>query len=254
MATPYLCELTGFFNAMTEAWVQLSDQQYPYHFVRSKRAKYLRLKLAHNGDLSVVVPEGISLKKASLFVDSQADWLERKLPQLKYPNQEKYTKPELLDLKCLGESWSLSYLSDDTGSSITITPDVSATHLLCSGLVDDKELLNRTLGLWLKSKAEITIPSRLSSLAEDHGFHYRRVTIRGQKTRWGSCSSQKNINLNYKLLFLPPAMVDYVLIHELCHTLEMNHSKRFWALVADCDPDYKRHDKALNEYARAIPI
>ena len=239
---------------MADAWVQLSNQRYPYQFIRSKRAKYLRLKLAHSGELSVVVPEGISLKKASLFVDSQVAWLEGKLPQLQFSDPARYTKPEVLELKYLGESWSLNYLPDSEETSIKITTDTSLTQLQCSGLVDDKDLLNRTIGLWLKSKAESVIPQRLSYLAETHGFHYRRVTIRGQKTRWGSCSNQKNINLNYKLLFLPPAMVDYVLIHELCHTLEMNHSKRFWTLVEDCDPDYKRHDKSLNEYARAIPI
>lgn len=239
---------------MAEAWVQLSDQQYPYHFVRSKRAKYLRLKLSHSGELSVVVPQGISLKKASVFVESQVDWLERKLPELNLSEQKEYTKPEVLDLQYLEESWSLSYYPDDSQSSIRLTPDASSMQLTCSGLVDDKALLKKTIGLWLKSKAEKNIPDRLSVLAQSHGFHYRRVTIRGQKTRWGSCSSQKNINLNYKLLFLPPSMVDYVLIHELCHTLEMNHSQRFWALVADCDPDYKLHDKALNDYARSIPV
>lgn len=233
---------------MDEAWVQLSDQQYPYRFVRSKRAKYLRLKLAYSGDLRVVVPNGVSFQKARWFVDTQADWLENKLPQLKCSKQVKYSKPKSLDLKYLGESWSLSYLVDDDSPAVSIEPDPAIFHLNCTGLVDDRDLLNKAIGLWLKPKAEAVIPKRLSVLAERHGFHYQRVTIRGQKTRWGSCSSQKNISLNYKLLFLPQEVVDYVLIHELCHTLEMNHSKRFWALVADCDSDYKLHDKALSRY------
>lgn len=239
---------------MTEAWVQLSDQQYPYHFVRSKRAKYLRLKLSHTGELSVVVPQGISLKRASSFVESQVNWLESKLPQLQLSEHNEYSKPDVLDLQYLGESWSIEYFPDESADSIRLNPDTSSRQLTCLGSVDDKELLKKTIGLWLKSKAESVIPHRLSELAEIHGFHYRRVTIRGQKTRWGSCSSQKNINLNYKLLFLPAPMVDYVLIHELCHTLEMNHSKRFWELVADCDPNFKQHDKSLNDYARAIPV
>lgn len=239
---------------MTEAWVQLSDQQYPYHFVRSKRAKYLRLKLSHTGELSVVVPQGISLKRASSFVESQVNWLESKLPQLQLSEYNEYSKPDVLDLQYLGESWSIEYFPDESADSIRLNPDTSSRQLTCLGSVDDKELLKKTIGLWLKSKAESVIPHRLSELAEIHGFHYRRVTIRGQKTRWGSCSSQKNINLNYKLLFLPAPMVDYVLIHELCHTLEMNHSKRFWELVADCDPNFKQHDKSLNDYAREIPV
>lgn len=233
---------------MSDGWVQLSNQQYPYQLVHSKRAKYLRLKLAHNGDLKVVVPNGVSLQKARLFVDSQVSWLEDRLSQLMHSELAKYNKPESLDLKYLDESWSLSYFVDKSVSAVSISSDPAMFHLSCTGLVDDRSLLHKAIGLWLKPKAEAVIPQRLSVLAELHGFHYQRVTIRGQKTRWGSCSSQKNISLNYKLLFLPSEVVDYVLIHELCHTLEMNHSSRFWALVEDCDPDYKRHDKTLGQY------
>ncbi len=239
---------------MADAWVQLADQQYPYQFVRSKRAKYLRLKLSHSGELTVVVPQSVSLKKASQFVDSQAAWLERKLPEIKQFESANYSKPVSLDLQYVGETWTIKYLPNAASKSIEVKPDSSLLQLTCSGAVDDKALLSKAIGLWLKPKAEAVIPQRLSFLAETHGFHYRRVTIRGQKTRWGSCSSQKNINLNYKLLFLPEEVVDYVLVHELCHTIEMNHSKRFWELVADCDPHYKAHDKALNNFARSIPI
>ena len=85
----------------------------------------------------------------------------------------------------------------------------------------------------------------LEQLAEEHGFHYNGLSIRAQKTRWGSCSSKKNINLNCKLLFMPVEVVNCVMIHELCHTIEMNHSSRFWDLVADCDPNYKENRKSL---------
>lgn len=239
---------------MSDAWVQLENQRYPYQFTHSKRAKYLRLKLAQNGDLSVVVPVGVSLKQARLFVESQVEWLERKLPELSGSDCKHSAKPETLHLQYFNELWVLDYVGDSSAGSVIIQPDTMNQSLKCSGLIDHSEPLKKAIGLWLKDRAESVIPQRLSELAEFHGFHYQKVTIRGQKTRWGSCSSQKNISLNYKLLFLPHNMVDYVLIHELCHTIEMNHSKRFWSLVADCDANYREHDKALNQYAKQIPL
>ncbi len=80
-----------------------------------------------------------------------------------------------------------------------------------------------------------------------------RVSIRQQRTRWGSCSRGNSISLNAKLLFLPPELVEYVLLHELCHTRAMDHSARFWAIVAEHDPGFERHRRALKDAGRFVP-
>ena len=234
---------------MQQLLVQLSGKTYPCEIKHSKRARYLRIKLTNTGVLSVVVPSGVQINQVKTFVSSQTQWIERKLKCLSPVNN----KPNELRLTYLDETWNIEYLRDQQLASVYVKTKDNF-QLECNGSVDDTELLHSALGKWLKQKAEQVIPSRLSVLSELHGFHFNRVTIRGQKTRWGSCSSSKNINLNYKLLFLEPALVDYVLIHELCHTLEMNHSSRFWELVADCDENFKQHDKALNKVARSIPL
>ncbi len=82
---------------------------------------------------------------------------------------------------------------------------------------------------------------------------YKNLTFRGQKTVWGSCSSKKNINLNYKLLFLPARLVRYVLVHELCHIVHLDHSRRFWALVEQYEPDYARLKKELRHADHYMP-
>ena len=237
---------------MAQLLVQLSDRTYPCEISHSNRARYLRLKLSHTGNLSVVVPQGASHNEVENFVASQAAWVESKLKELN-PSASAVNRPEQLDLSYLDERWSIEYFPELASQKVMLNPSEDNT-LQCSGRVDDIVLLHKVLGLWLKDRAERVIPQRLAVLAQLHGFHFNRVTIRGQKTRWGSCSSQKNINLNYKLLFLEEPLVDYVLIHELCHTVEMNHSKRFWNLVADCDDNYKQHDKQLNKLARTLPI
>lgn len=87
---------------------------------------------------------------------------------------------------------------------------------------DEKELLE---------KAKLYLPQRLFDLARNNGFIYKGLTIRNSKTRWGSCSSKKNINLSIYMMILPPHLIDYVILHELCHTIHMNHSPEFWALL-----------------------
>lgn len=90
-----------------------------------------------------------------------------------------------------------------------------------------------------KEEARKYIEARLAFCNQHYRFSYNRVSIRNQKSRWGSCSKKKNLNFNYRLLFLPPELCDYVVVHELCHLKEMNHGPRFWALVAKTFPNYR---------------
>ncbi len=97
----------------------------------------------------------------------------------------------------------------------------------------------------LAQRAMATIPERVRYYAEGLHVTYGRITIRNQKTRWGSCSSKGNLNFNCLLMLAPPEVLDYVVVHELCHRMEMNHSKRFWSLVETVLPDYREQEKWL---------
>lgn len=97
----------------------------------------------------------------------------------------------------------------------------------------------------LQKEARAYLPRRLSYLAEHHGFQYAKIRFGTQKGRWGSCSSHGTISLNVGLMLLEPELIDYVLVHELCHTKQMNHSTMFWSCVEACLPDYKARRKLL---------
>ena len=96
-----------------------------------------------------------------------------------------------------------------------------------------------------REAARVLVLARLYELNAHYGFSYNRVAIRNQKSCWGSCSAKKNLNFNYKLLFLFPDLRDYVIVHELCHLKELNHSHRFWQLVARTCPLYRIHKREL---------
>ena len=91
-----------------------------------------------------------------------------------------------------------------------------------------------------KEKARALVHSRLAHWNQFYGYTYGRVAIRDQRSRWGSCSSRRNLNFNYRLVFIPIELVDYVIVHELCHLEHFNHSELFWCAVAKALPDYKR--------------
>ncbi|MDE7178557.1 MAG: M48 family metallopeptidase [Lachnospiraceae bacterium] len=95
-------------------------------------------------------------------------------------------------------------------------------------------------------------PKRAAYFAPITGGNYQRITIRDQKTRWGSCSAKGTLSFNWRLMLAPPAVLDYVVVHELCHLTHMNHSKAFWALVESACPDYRAHRKWLKEHGQEL--
>ena len=116
---------------------------------------------------------------------------------------------------------------------------------------DSRKLTEKELEL-LAEQAKQVFSEKAAYFAKKVGVTYGRITIRNQKTRWGSCSSQGNLNFNCLLMLAPEAVQDYVVVHELCHRKEMNHSDRFWREVAKVMPDYKVHKKWLKEHGSKI--
>jgi predicted metal-dependent hydrolase len=119
----------------------------------------------------------------------------------------------------------------------TVARAVEPGRIVVSGAIDDVAACQRALRRWLARHAVSAFAPWLARLAEQSGLRYTRLSIRNQRARWGSCSSSGRVSLNCKLLFLSRELVSYVMVHELCHLAEANHSPRFWAHVRRLEPD-----------------
>ncbi|MBR4592768.1 MAG: M48 family metallopeptidase [Elusimicrobiaceae bacterium] len=105
---------------------------------------------------------------------------------------------------------------------------------------------------WLRDKAAEILPQKTKEWAEKIGVGYNRVVLKDQRTLWASCSAQKNINYSYRIVKMPPVVQDYLVIHELCHLMHMNHGPEYWQLVGQFSPDYKNHRRWLNDHKDAV--
>lgn len=140
------------------------------------------------------------------------------------------------------------------GATLLSGGAATVTGLLrVSGAVGDPEACRAALGRWLARRAAALLVPLLEAAADEEGLMFSSVAVRGQRTRWGSCSRRSAINLNRHLLFLPPELVRYVLVHELCHTVRPDHSRRFWEEVLRREPGAVRLRKELRAAGRHVP-
>jgi len=221
----------------------------------SRRARRARIVVRPNMSVEVVLPAGLARAHAAIFVREKKEWVERSLKRFgEHKGQADAltsgTFPQQLHLESLGLKMPLFYRQNGCGH-VRAVEKCNELHL--SGCVDDADRVRAALQRWLKQKAKACLPAMLEDLARQHGYHYRKVTVRLQRSRWGSCSKSGNISLNAKLLFLPPALVRYVMLHELAHLKQMNHSAAFWAIVEQCDPGYRSHVREMRRTSCWVP-
>lgn len=222
----------------------------------SPRAKNLRLKVTREDGLLVVIPKGYDEKKIPALLKQKKVWIADALTRVGETKRFLEPKPvihlpETIRLVALGETWSVTYREDEGFSGIRLRADKG--NLVISGSNLNREAVIRKLKNWLRVKVREGLFPLAENLAAKHDLKLGGLLVKSQRTRWASCSAQKNLSLNTKLLFLSPVLVRYVIIHELCHTVHMNHGNEFWRLVAVYEPSYKVLDKALREAWKTVP-
>jgi predicted metal-dependent hydrolase len=217
----------------------------------SGRARRLAVRVFRTGRVEVVIPRRTSQRIVARFLDEHRGWIESKRAEAQRniaPVQP--FPPKQIELTSCGESWRVHV----GGGAAQVRVRVIAPELLSlTGNTSDTRAVRRALHRWLMAQALEVLAPMLAEVAREHRLSYRKVAIRRQRTRWGSCSSRGTISLNCTLLFQRPPVVRYLLIHELVHTLHMNHSKRFWECVGRLCPDFETLDRELREGWRRVP-
>ncbi len=218
--------------------IELSNQTIKYTLKYSRKAKYLRLQIKNKGRLEVVLPRRYQLSDAENFIKKKSDWINKHLKKNALDDERYFLLGNEIKIEQTFDLFVKRHKVSFVNYVLSFTSP--------AGSVETKEELYEN---WLKKTAKKSLIERVNYIAEKFNFQVGKISIRSQQTRWGSCSSKGNLSFNYNLLRFRKEVVDYVVIHELCHVKEMNHSEKFWNLVEKYCPDYKKLRKELKKHS-----
>ena len=209
----------------------------PHKIIKSKR-RTLSLSINENAELIVRAPNQISNKQIEEFIIEKSKWINKNKNLMQSRINEMNDSDS--DYLFLGNIYPLIKVYENPNKI-----DFNGTEFITS--IENQDKFKASLKSWYKIKfKEIAIP-RLNYFSDKYNLKINQVRFKNQKTLWGSCSSKNNINLNYLLVMAPMIVIDYVIIHELVHTVHKNHSENFWNAVEAIMPDYKKAKKWLNK-------
>jgi predicted metal-dependent hydrolase len=228
-----------------EHWLVAGTRRVRLCLVRNRRARRYILRLRPDGAARVTVPRGGSVAEARRFAERNAAWLERQLLRqaLRPP------RPAV---------WSLGMEICFRGERVRLEPGASGeTGLILFGgeavpVVDALDDLRPVIERHLRKLAAQELPARVFELAATHQLPVRRVMVRNQRSRWGSCSRRGTISLNWRLVQTPLFVRDYLVLHELAHLKEMNHSRRFWSEVERLCPAFREAELWLKRHSSLL--
>jgi predicted metal-dependent hydrolase len=209
--------------------------------VRHQRARRYLLRLRPDGTVRVTMPRRGSMAHAKEFVRQHIGWLEQQLvKQAALPKSQ--------------ASWEIGTEICFRGEKVRIEAESDGVIRFGTEQLPAKEVANLrpAIEMHLRKLATKELPPRVMDLAELHGIGVERVTVRNQRTRWGSCSRRGTISLNWRLIQTPELVRDYIILHELAHRRQMNHSQKFWDEVARLCPDYLEAESWLKTYAQLL--
>ncbi|MDR2488507.1 MAG: M48 family metallopeptidase [Desulfovibrio sp.] len=243
----------------------------PAHSVRvSARARRIRLRVLPGKGLEVVLPQNVDPACVPMLLARHRLWIEkhlRRVPERTLRRDAGCAVPESILLKGGMETVHIRRVfptgtprietcpssEESPGNSrpSRLSPPSSHRNLLLEE--DLPERLLCRLREWIREEARLHLGNMLRILAENHGFSYSGFAVRFQRSRWGSCSAKGGISLNACLLFLPERLARYILLHELCHTRQLNHSQAFWKQLFAVEPDALALDKAMRHAWSHVP-
>jgi hypothetical protein len=219
------------------------------------RAKHVRLHLSVEEGLVVTVPSGFDRAEIAAILQAKRPWIERSARRIEEERalvglEPRDGLPERIDLRAIAEGWTVEYRHVPVSwvaAGPLVAPERSVGHLDVRGDVSDRAACGAALRRWVGRKGHVHLVPWLEALGTESGLAFSRTAVKNPRTRWGSYSRRETVSLNQSLLFLPERLVRYVLLHELCHSVYLEHSPSFWGLLRSKEP----HAEALRQELRA---
>jgi predicted metal-dependent hydrolase len=221
----------------------------------SARARRLSIRVYPDARVEVVVPPRVRPREVELFIATHREWIDSKRAvALRNRPEPQPFPPQTLDLRASSEVWRLHLAGGQGHLRLVEMPGEGAGErvLRVTGMASSDKL-RAALRTWLLRTAHRVLAPRVAAQAANSGVNYSQVSVRRQRSRWGSCSARGTISLNCCLLFQRPEVVDYLIVHELTHVKHMNHSARFWQAVERQCADWRALDRELVQGWRHVP-
>jgi len=218
--------------------------------VKSKRVKNISIRIKPFEGVKVTVPVYIDLNEGEKFLSQKINWIKENLKSIEKVEENFTIFDENSNFTTLHH-----VLIVKPSTSNELKAKVQKGKILIQypdqlNIRDNKvqEVIRKGIELAYRIEAKHYLPERVDFYSKKFGFQYKKVSIKNSKTRWGSCSYDNKINLSLYLMRLPVILIDYVIIHELCHTIEKNHGKGFWALLEKITGNARKYAKDLSNY------
>lgn len=227
------------------------DQQVPVEIRRRKGTRHLKLSIGHHNQIVLSVPYHCSDKVALEFAAKQRGWIVQQIQKTPRSRGLMDWLQEHPRISASGDVFhvSIQQVFDRQRADYTFTAEGSELVLRIPGSIEGAEMAVLQL---VRRFAKDSLSCRVPYHAKRLGLAYSKLSVRDQSSRWGSCSSSRGISLNWRLVLLSPELQDYVILHELAHLTEMNHSHRFWALLDSYDTNRKGHEAQLDSITAEI--
>lgn len=207
-----------------------------------KEVKHARLRVSEDGRVRIIAPSAFSEEDIMAMLKKKAKWIEK---NVKYFNGMSTIELQRNQLLLFGNRYS--YFYDTTYAQKVVVDHEHKT------ITSQKDLLEpKTQEKWYRSVAKKHLTNRIKELSVKMKLPFNKLFIRESKNKWGNCSKKKNISLNWKLIKAPDYVIDYIIIHELLHTVVMSHTHKFWTLLKSYYPDYKESIKWLEKYGNSL--
>ncbi len=212
------------------------------HILIRKEVKHARLRVSEDGRVRIIAPPSFSNEEISALLKKKAKWIDTKLKYFRGMSSIELTRNQIL---LFGNRYN--YFYDTTYSQKIIIDHEYKTIRAQIDLLDSTVQEN-----WLRSIAKKHLTERTTELSVKLKLPFNKFFIRESKTKWGNCSNDKNISLNWKLIKAPDYVIDYIIVHELLHTVVMSHTHKFWTLLKSYYPNYKESIKWLEKYGNSL--